>query len=81
MLVCRVSSVKASLANDELGGEPIHPVPVLLSSSEDHVLIGDITGTIVQFVRFVRVDESSIEFGPVVLYTEAKYTILDDPWS
>jgi hypothetical protein len=52
-----------------------------LSSSED-VLIGDITGTIlVQFVRFVRVDESSIEFGPVVLYTEAKYTILDDPWS
>jgi hypothetical protein len=73
--------VKASLANDELGDEPVHPVPVLLSSSED-VLIGDITGTIlVQFVRFVRVDESSIEFGPVVLYTEAKYTILDDPWS
>jgi hypothetical protein len=42
--------VKASLANDELGDEPVqvHPVPVHLSSSED-VVVGDITGTIVQF--------------------------------
>jgi hypothetical protein len=46
MPVCQVSSVKASLANDELGDEPVHPVPLLLSSSED-VLAGDISGTIV----------------------------------